>query len=226
MLIDLSTAFLKDILNVLKTDVDFFKKSKTDRESIVKKHYGQSYSDVLTSYFVDVEESSFMDDVHKVLDLYGGFSVDFDGEFFDVLVKFVVSDFGYKLDELDSSFFFDDVDSRKDKLARLFSGKSFVYQFLKELFFESTYQELSLNACEFLSSVKDVETIVVQSPKELSKELKHEIRKYYMGVYKNSFVEFQINPQIIGGIRVFVNGDVVDNSWLAEIQKISSLSLI
>ena len=111
-------------------------------------------------------------------------------------------------------------------MARLFSGKSFVYQFLKELFFESTYQELSLNACEFLSSVKDVETIVVQSPKELSKELKHEIRKYYMGVYKNSFVEFQINPQIIGGIRVFVNGDVVDNSWLAEIQKISSLSLI
>jgi F0F1-type ATP synthase delta subunit len=35
---------------------------------------------------------------------------------------------------------------------------------------------------------------------------------------------FQINRNLIGGMRIFADGKVVDNSWLSRINYISSLT--
>ena len=66
--------------------------------------------------------------------------------------------------------------------------------------------------------------LVVQSPIRLSKEQQEEIsetlrKKYSAAVYPL----FKVNKALIGGLRVFYNGQVQDHSWLGRINVLTSI---
>ncbi|MDZ4217285.1 MAG: hypothetical protein U1C97_03135, partial [Candidatus Gracilibacteria bacterium] len=62
-----------------------------------------------------------------------------------------------------------------------------------------------------------------QSPIECDRETKDAIRRHFGLKLPKSFVAFSINAQLIGGIRFFIDGKVVDRSWFSRIQAIHRL---
>lgn len=66
--------------------------------------------------------------------------------------------------------------------------------------------------------------LVVQSPIRLTAEKKAEIRKGLREKYDRSVHPlFQTNRLLIGGLRVFYNGEVQDHSWLGRINVLTSI---
>ena len=64
----------------------------------------------------------------------------------------------------------------------------------------------------------------MQSPREIDSELKSEIRENLNKDFESSFPVFQINKNLIGGLRVFVDGKSHDYSWFSRISSISNLT--
>jgi len=225
MLLELSTAIITDLAKILKEDSGFMSASAEKRLEGIHHHYGQTYPHSISEYMSTVTAEEFMKDVKAVLEFGKDEGIEKECGVYEAVAAYLSKEFGRKLDELDSRFFFEGLAKRQEKLSHLFPGKSFFSHFMREIFVEGTYQELAENAYIALKTVKDIPTILVQSPVELETALKKEIRENFFEKYSYSFAEFQINPQVIGGMRVFIDGKLMDDSWLSKIQKLSSYSI-
>lgn len=98
-------------------------------------------------------------------------------------------------------------------------------------------EEIANNATQYqlVNSAKSVQSLlnrvfdtnhylVVQSPIELTKEQKAEVRGDLVKKYgPSAFPLFQVNQMLIGGLRVFYNGEVQDLSWLGRINILTSI---
>ncbi len=225
MLGQIGLAYLKDIIGIMLKEKDFIDKSVEERKRLVYELYGKHYPESFVSYMESFSSEDFMDNVQMAIQ---SFEIDSEHKkniFIDAILLFVSLEFGYRLDKLDSSFFFEDLNKRKEILKHLFPGDSDFSYTMRDIFIQNTYQELTYKACQLLSSVKDSYTIVVQTPIEISDEKRIMIRQFFNEKRDYVFVEFKINPQIIGGMRVFENGRVIDHSWLAKIQAMTQIRL-
>lgn len=59
--------------------------------------------------------------------------------------------------------------------------------------------------------------IVIQSPLPLDFAVKQEIALHLKGVYGLCFPVFQAEPSVLGGLRIFVDGTCIDNSWQKKV---------
>jgi len=75
-----------------------------------------------------------------------------------------------------------------------------------------------------VSAVEESPYILIQSPREIEPKLKKEIRAKIREEKSNHFPIFQINKKLIGGIRVFKDGETTDNSWLSRVLHFTSLT--
>ena len=142
----------------------------------------------------------------------------------EALAIYIAHDLGKALDQLNSDFFFMDYAERLKRLNDLIPGASSLHRFSVELFANSTYQEVAQMAFEALTQIGDVSTIVIQTPVELEASKRIMIREHFLEKHSICFPEFQINPQIIGGMRILVNGEVEDHSWMAKIQSLTNIT--
>jgi len=58
----------------------------------------------------------------------------------------------------------------------------------------------------------------------MNMELKREIRQTLSKDHPYSLPVFQINKKLIGGIRIFKDGEVQDHSWLSRVEYFTSLT--
>ncbi|KKP36471.1 hypothetical protein A2483_03085 [Candidatus Peregrinibacteria bacterium RIFOXYC2_FULL_33_13] len=90
----------------------------------------------------------------------------------------------------------------------------------------NSYQEITEAIDKFLRNIEpETKYIVIQAPRKLNKEVKKEIRKILLKKYKFAFPIFQVNSSLIGGIRIFIDGETIDNSWAGKINKINNLKI-
>ena len=223
MLKTVGASALKDIVGVLKQNEDFFTRASDDRKKTLSQ-YLPDYPIFFVDYLSDVSEADFFSALEDYLEALDGLPVSSDSGFLKALIAFVSHEVGMCLDQLDSAFFFSDYEARQAHLKKQFSGNDFLSDALLELFLESTYQELSSSAYGAINQINQIPTIVVQSPIELDSKQRQEMRESFLKSHPNSFVEYQINRQLIGGMRVFVQGSVVDHSWLGKVQALTNLS--
>jgi len=225
MLGQIGLSYLKDIIGILLKEKDFLKASVHERIALTEKHYGKHYPESLKHYMARFKAEDFMKDVQLSIEAFEIQPQHKENAFLDAIAEFISSDFGYQLDKLDSRFFFEPLDSRRETLKHLFPGESDLSFALRDIFVQNTYQELTRKASELLADLKEPYTIVVQTPVEMEAEKRKMIRKAFVAKHPYVFVEFQINPTIIGGMRVFENGRVTDHSWLAKVQAITQISV-
>lgn len=222
MLKTISASALKDIIGMLKETPDFFSKDESGRTSVLERQL-PDFPKTFVGYLTAVSESDFMADLKVLFQVLDGFSVETSTGFLKAVTTYISHELGAILDQLDVDFFFLDYAERQKKLSGLFAQKSFLSEALLNLFIQSTYQELTEASYQAINQVQDIPTIVVQSPVELSSAQRQEMRESFLEKHVNSFVEFQVNPLLIGGIRVFVEGEVVDHSWLGKVQALTAL---
>lgn len=69
----------------------------------------------------------------------------------------------------------------------------------------------------FLRDQTGVASPVIQSPSPLSPEEKTGFRSVLRDRYPGSYAVFEVEPSLGGGIRLFVNGRLLDESWMTRI---------
>lgn len=209
MLKDFLSALILEILRSLKSGHDF------------------KGPQVFKDYMKDVKEDSLLKDLRLVLQVIHGDDLStFNLKkcvLFHVLLRFFSEHFIPKLDELGGRFYLLPYKERQEKAKKLIPSASHTAAALRDLLVHHSYQEITEALEQLAQSVADAPTVVVQTPRDFSLELKKEMRENIAKQFPFSFPYFQINRQLIGGFRVFLNGHSHDHSWFAELQKLTSL---
>lgn len=192
-----------------------------------KKDGGFKGPKVFKDYLASTSEEDLMSDLRLVFQVINGTelsALDLKGSgLFKAALQFFARDFALQLDALGSSFYLLPYEERKKKAGQLIESDSHTSAALRDLLVTNSYQELT-EAIEILSkNVGEADTIVVQAPREIEASLKKEMREKFAADYPLSFPSFQINRQLIGGFRVFINGKSHDFSWFSQVQKLTSL---
>lgn len=192
-----------------------------------KKEGGFTGPKVYKDYLDGVSEEDLMRDLRLIFQVINGTDLTAldlkKSEFFKTTLRFFSENFASKLDALGSSFYLLPYEERKKKAEQLIESDSHTAAALRDLLVTNSYQEIT-EAIELLSkSVSDAGTIVVQTPRDITPELKKEMREKLAADFPLSFPAFQINRQLIGGFRVFINGKSHDLSWFSQVQKLTSL---
>ncbi|MEZ4087238.1 MAG: F0F1 ATP synthase subunit delta [Candidatus Gracilibacteria bacterium] len=216
-------SFLRDALKLMKDEQGFMKMDESARRTAIQKHLGD-YPRAFVDYLATVKEATFLEQVHGSINFMNDGFLPENKQLLEALADYAAKEFATKLDLFDRSFFFESEEKQLAMLKEVFPGGSFFRKAMRDYVLGSTYQEISEEAQKFLRDFKEEPTIIVQSSQEIDKGIRQEVRAHFAKKHPYSFLEFQINPQIIGGLRVFIDGKVMDHSWLSKIQKISQLA--
>lgn len=186
---------------------------------------------VFKKYLSEVKEKDFLIDLKVALDFIersksASASMPLNlskSDFFKSFTDFLSTTFASKLDQLPSEFYILPNNEKEKLVSKVIDSDSLVAKALKNLIVINSYQEISSSIEDLCRFVYGSAYVVVQSPRDIDSELKIQIRKHLADEKKHSFPLFQINKKLIGGIRVFVDGKSVDNSWFSKISQLSTL---
>ena len=74
----------------------------------------------------------------------------------------------------------------------------------------------------YLSNFEDFKNIIVQIPLDVDASLRRNmVTKFNDKFGELTLVNVQINQRIVGGLRVFVNGELTDLSWHRKIETLT-----
>lgn len=94
---------------------------------------------------------------------------------------------------------------------------------LNDLLKNNSDKEITQLINDFIGLIGETPFVMVQSPRPIEIDLKKEIRKNLNEKYGANFVSFAINKNLVGGLRIFVNGETSDLSWLSKINTITNI---
>lgn len=216
-------ASAQKIIGFLGKHDNFFEtKEETRKEKLKDLQMPESFVD----YLLQTDEKQFLADLSLMSNYAkGAKSLNLKkNKFFLAIVQFMTADFARKLDLLDNDFYLFTPKSREVIVDKLISSDSNLANTLKNILLTKTYQQISAEIYELSNKVQNAPYILVQSPREISPELKKEIRQKIKEENATHFPIFQINQKLIGGIRIFKNGESNDQSWLSRVLHYTSLT--
>lgn len=219
------TALLFETLNYVGKHPDFFKESKEKKISHLE---NLRIPSAFKNYLINVDSKDFLQDLALAVQFMNGADIKSlktnKSDFFKAMAEFLTVNLAAKMDELTVDFYMKPVNKQAEELEEKIKSDSHVAKALKDILLNNSNQELSTVIDEFTRTVTGAKFIVLQSPREIDPELKKEIRKKLWEENPYSFSIFQINRSLIGGLRVFIDGKTVDNSWFSRIVLITSMA--
>jgi F0F1-type ATP synthase delta subunit len=210
MILDVCKALMMDTMVMLKAHQGFFELGVEEKKKHVQ-HFPQN----IQYYLTHVKEDDFGKDLIPMTyflsdpDLHVGEI----GGFMSAFCDYLIHDFTDMLDAFESAFFLKRSDEREAILRKAMKLETFFQEEVLDVFSVESPQDINEAISAFLKKAKEATTIVVQTPVDCEKGMKKEIRDKLAKDHPYSFVEFYTSPQILGGMRVFVNGEVADMSW-------------
>lgn len=216
---------LEKIFHFLLKHPDLFKLEDKKRASALE-HLQLAKS--FKEYLEQVSEKHFLEDINKALNFSQNAKDQSlrNNKFFAALTKFITEEIALKIDLLPEDFALLKTKERAEIAEKLISGESHAANSLREVLVNFSYQQIANEIYQLSNSVKEIPYIIVQTPRAVDHELKREIRKKLLEKYPGSFPYFQINRKLIGGIRLFVNGENLDFSWLSRVLRFASLTSV
>jgi len=237
---DFSTTLAQKFTEFLSKHPDFFTISEKKRTELVE---SVRLPKAFKEYLLNVNEKHFINDLSLILkyvksrskrilmpSLVGSEmcirdSIKIKGSpFFKALVNFLISDFAAKLDHFDYQTALMDKKHLTELVNTMITSSTPLANTLKQILLTRTYQQMASSIYELAQKVEQSPYIVVQSPREIDTKLKREIRREIIIKNPNTLPIFQINRKLIGGIRVFVDGESRDYSWLSRVLRFTSLT--
>lgn len=217
------TALESKIISFLISNKDLFEHNESKRS---EKLESLTIPKTFKTYLSKVSEKEFLDDL-KLLVAYIHSSQLVNvknNQFFENILSFITHELANKIDYLDSNFYLLKRKEREDVALKLLPGDSALAEALREILIHYTYQQIAEEIYHLGSKVGDIPHILIQSPREIDMELKREIRHKLLEKHPGSFPVFQVNRKLIGGIRIFENGQSTDNSWISRVFRFTSLT--
>ncbi len=219
------SALVYDMLGHVSKHPDFFEQKESARESALD---GVKIPKHFKSYLATVSEDDFLKDLKLIPSFAQG---EWDASMKKsalllALLDFLTGPLAIKLDQLAGDFYVMKEEDREKVVAALIKGDSASLSALRELILHRTPQELAAAIQKLASTLVDAPLILVQSPREMNQDLKKEVRQALLDKHPRSFPSFQINRKLIGGMRIFENGDVTDHSWLHRVLRFTHLTTV
>lgn len=216
----LTSALIEDLLVFLKQHRDYFGMDQKKRLELAAADLGKNS---FASYLATASEKQFLDDLTSALKFLKQ-QVQPTSGLLKALAEYLLNDFPETFDQLGREFFTQSEVDRKALLAKLFAGKNRLSTTMRDYLFVYSPQEIGEAIVFFLRDALQSPRIIIQSPLECDLETKASIRKSFREKYPQSFIVFNVNTQLIGGIRFFVDGKVDDLSWFSKVQQLHALA--
>lgn len=216
-------AILRETLHFLSKHPEFFKQEEGRRlEALESVKIPSSFKHALAEH----SEKSFMKDLHLAVSFASGDQeISVKGSpFFKALAEFLAGPLASKMDLLDKHFYLISPVKRAQMAEELIKGETALANALRQLLSTRNYQELAQAIVALIHKVSARPTILIQSPREVEPEVKKEIRAHLTEEHLLNFPVYQINKNLIGGLRIFKDGHVVDHSWLSRVLRFTSLT--
>ncbi len=141
-------------------------------------------------------------------------------------IEYLTADFAEALNSLDREFYALSYDERVKKVEGIWKVEKEVDKALKKILVNFSYQEIVRNIQELLEVAFGSPFVLVQTPIGIGSDQKNEMmNKISKEIDEPVIVQFQVNKAILGGMRVFVDGQVQDMSWMGRIEKIANLNI-
>lgn len=217
------TALVHKKLEHLKAHPDFFSMNDEKKKEVLSK---LTTPETFRNYLSNISETEFISDLEKIVHyIQDEKSVQIkNNSFFKAFTEFLTHELARKIDYLDSKFYLLSKDDRTDFIEKLIKGESNLAVSLREILINFTYQQISTEVFQISAKVVDSPYIVIQTPREIDTELKKEIRTELLKRNPLTFPTFQINKKLIGGLRIFNNGETIDHSWITRVLRFTSLT--
>lgn len=91
---------------------------------------------------------------------------------------------------------------------------------LELLLSKETEHAVNKEIQDFLHSAFGSAPILIQSAISIDGDLRSSMRSTFSKKYPYSFVSFQVNTNLLGGLRVFEGGNMHDKSWRGDIERL------
>ncbi len=201
-------SFLYDLLKVLVIRKDFFDLTKEQRREALP---NDLFPEAIEAYLFSVSEEQFQQDLKKILNFLNSRNT-----------ASPLKNPRGSLFEAFATFLTDTVAENFDKGLADFPYHGSFGKSLTDFITHNSLQEIADEIDQFLNFISDPPTILFQSAREISPELKTEIRRELRRGHPLSFPSFSTNKDLLGGFRLFINGHIADYTWLSRVHKLSS----
>jgi len=204
MITFLTKLALVDGLKVIKNTKDFFEVSKEQKSKNFETKFLLSLPKEVIDYFINTKEAEIISEIQIIMK-------DEPSELFKKIINFLINDFGSIIDD----YYFNKSKLNQNEMSLSNFGRELITQMEY-----STYNEISEKIAREIYKLVDGNIIIVESPLSLDIDIKTKIRKIYNADNKKAFVVFNVNENILGGIKTYINGKITDDSWASKIENL------
>jgi len=117
--------------------------------------------------------------------------------------------------------------TREDQLGRLqavFKTDNSVMKAFKEFILHNSFESLVSKVRSFVSQQDDFVEVTVQYAVDVTASERRQIVSEFTNKYGDmTLVYLQVNPRLIGGMRIFANGQLTDLSWQKKIETLTNI---
>ncbi|MDP3975673.1 MAG: F0F1 ATP synthase subunit delta [bacterium] len=222
MINSLFTVLLIDFLDLFKAHPDIFRKTSDYRKKLI---FDAFQSDALAEAFPYQSEAEVVDDLLLTVRMLTAEAPMSEGSsLVKAFSQYLLREFPSRFDQFDRKFLLSRREDQMTSLMSIFPQKTRFSTQLRQLPISSTPQDISEAIVGFLQAMKPCPRVLVQSAVECTPSFKQQIRTHFLQQFPTSFLTFQVNHQLIGGLRFFIDGKVRDLSWFSKIQALTQFT--
>jgi len=217
---NLFLSFIHDIFSILGSD--FYEKTDIEKKSLLEKVTGLSVESKKSIANINSVEY-FLKTVKDTL-LFLEAEISFKKEstflieaYFNFIKKEVVPTF----DKVSVNFFIASKENKRLLLGKIFSKNTLFFKTLCSFLITASNEETQEVFSNLAKKVNN-ELLIIQSARECNPLLKEEIRNKFG---EKSFVLFQVNTRLLGGMLTYRNGKIIDSSWLGKVNSLKNIKV-
>lgn len=198
------------LLKFLDENSDYFEGTKSDKKSFIT---DSGLPKFLQLYLLEVKEDKFMSDLKDTTLYVKNGVVSSNNSLVKSISLFLSYSLAFKIDSLPNNFDLLALDDRKKTLEEVISVKTELGQLLVEYVSNSNLQVVSREIKSLANNFADNKSVIIQSSNTLNVELKQKVREYFHNLDKFCYPMFSVQPNLIGGLRILVDGKTVDSTY-------------
>lgn len=198
------------LLKFLDENSDYFEGTKSDKKSFLS---DSSLPKFLELYLLEVKQDKFMSDLKDTTNFLNSGVVSSNNSLVKSISLFLSYSLAMKIDSLPGDFDLNSLEKRKEILDNTLSGKTELGKLLVENISSSNLHIVNKQFKSLANNFSENKSVVVQSANRLNPELKQKVREYFHDLDKFCFPIFSVQPKLLGGLRIILDGNAIDSTY-------------
>lgn len=136
------------------------------------------------------------------------------------IFSFLIEDLNTFINTVDDAFFSSSPSQRQAALDQLTEKQPISIKLCTKLFVSGSYPMLSMRLYRLAKAFGKPKLLVVQSAASLPQAIRADFMKAAASQYPNAIVQWRIAPELFGGMRLFLDGTLLDETWNGTLRQL------